>query len=103
MGRCASRATSTLDSSVPCRNARMMSTTFSVTDRRCAALPDMRGSMDLGLGHRCARLEEVEVAALVGLGDVFQVQRAVAPLVLRRRRLPSGPALGQLLVGHLEV
>src|SRR3954471_12676933 len=39
-------------------------------------------SVDLGLGDGRAGLQEVEVAALVGLGDVLQVQRPVAAAVL---------------------
>ena len=53
-----------------------------------------------GVGAPC--FEEVEVAALVGLRDVLQVQRAVAAAVLRRGRLPVGPALLQLLVGDVQ-
>jgi hypothetical protein len=37
--------------------------------------------MDLGLGRWGTGLEEVEVAALVGLHDVPDVQRAVAAAV----------------------
>src|SRR3954471_13612098 len=67
-------------------------------------LPDMSAALvDLRLRHRRAGLQEVEVAALVGLRDVLQVQRAVAAAVLRGRLLPVGAALLQLLVGHLEL
>src|SRR3712207_4518587 len=61
-----------------------------------------RGSVDLGLGNRGPGLEEVEVAPLVGLGDVLEVQRPVAAAVLGRRRLPVGATLGQLVVADVE-
>ena len=50
-----------------------------------------RGSAGVGLGRRAAGRQEVEVAALVGLRDVLQVQRAVAAGVLRRRLLSTPP------------
>ena len=42
-------------------------------------------SMDLRLGHGGAGLQEIEVAAVVGLADVLLVHAAVAALVARRR------------------
>src|SRR3954453_4625335 len=59
-------------------------------------------SVDLGLGDRRSRLEEVEVASLVGLGDVLQVERPVSTAVLRRRRLPVRAALLQFLVADVQ-
>src|SRR4051794_22684666 len=55
-------------------------------------------SVDLGLGYRWARLQEVEVAPLVGLGDVLEVERPVSAPVLRRGLLPVRSPLLQLLV-----
>ena len=48
--------------------------------------------MDLGVGCRCGlEVQEIEVAALVGLGDVLLEQLAVAALVPGRvRRMPMG-------------
>ena len=46
--------------------------------------------------------QEVEVAALVGLGDVLAEQRPVAALVPGRWRVPLLAAAGQLGVGDLE-
>ena len=54
-----------------------------------------------GVGRRA--LEEIEVAALVGLRDVLLVERAEAALVARRRRLPRGAAARELGVAHLEL
>ena len=47
-----------------------------------------RGRAFVRRGGRRGRLEEIEVAALVGLADVLQVQRAVAALELRGRARP---------------
>src|SRR5258708_5016266 len=53
-------------------------------------------SVDLGLWHGGGALEEVEVAALVGLADMLREQRAVAALVSGRRRLPFAFSAHQL-------
>src|SRR5215218_6207762 len=87
---------------------RALPRVVKATFRTCRALnvafrTTPRPSVDLRLRHRRAGLQEVEVAALVGLRDVLQVQRAVAAAVLRGRLLPVGAALLQLLVGHLEL
>src|SRR4051794_16044152 len=58
--------------------------------------------MDLGFGSRRSGLEEVEVAALVGLGDVLQEQRPVSARVLRRWRLPFRAAFGEFVVADVE-
>ena len=55
--------------------------------------------MDLRLRDRLPGLQEVEVAALVGLGDVLGVERAVTPLELRPRGPPLFAALVLRLVG----
>ena len=54
-------------------------------------------------GRAEAGLEEIEVAALVGLQDVLREHPAVAALVARRRRRPGGAAPRQLVVADLEV
>src|SRR6266487_2575562 len=46
--------------------------------------------------------QELEVAALVGLGDLLAEQGAVAAPEPGRRWLPGGTALGQLTVVHLH-
>src|SRR6266508_6895934 len=57
-----------------------------------------------GIGFRglAPRGEEVEVAALIGLGDVRRVQRAVPARVPGRWRGPCGAAPGQLRRGYLQ-
>ena len=45
-------------------------------------------SMDLRFGCLAAAMEEIEVAALVRLGNVLAVQLSVTPFVARRVRLP---------------
>src|SRR5215213_809210 len=57
-----------------------------------------RLSMDLGFGGGWAGFEEVEVAALVGLGDVLQVERPVPAAELGRGLLPVRAPLLQLLI-----
>ena len=54
--------------------------------------------MDLGLRHRGRALQEVEVAAFVGLRDVARVERAVATRVRELGPLPGSAAARQLLV-----
>ena len=62
-------------------------------------------SMDLGLRRGRGSLEEVEIAALVRLGDVLLVERAEAALVTRRAFFPMrrGAATRMLRVGHLQL
>src|SRR5262245_32263459 len=55
-------------------------------------------SVDLGVGRGRGALEEIEVAAFVGLPDVLGEERAVAALEASRRRLP-----GALAFHHLGV
>src|SRR5881409_635356 len=52
------------------------------------------------LGRRA--FEKIEVATLIGLGDVLLVQRAVTALVPRCRFLPHGAASRELLVAYFE-
>src|SRR3954465_13580781 len=52
-----------------------------------------RESVNFRLRSQRTRLQEVEVAALVRLPDVLQIQSAVTAAVLRRRLLPAGSAL----------
>src|SRR5437764_12631113 len=54
--------------------------------------------MDLRLLHRRVAGEEVEVAAFLGLADMSAEERAVAALVMRRRRFPGLLAARHLLV-----
>src|SRR5882672_4233015 len=57
----------------------------------------------LGVGHRRGTLEEIEVAAFVGLLDVLAEDRAVAPFVFPWRGLPAAFPLLQFLGGDLQV
>src|ERR1700732_1908122 len=50
--------------------------------------------MNLRFRRRSRALEEIEVTALIGLGDVLLVQRAIAALEARRRHFPLGAAAG---------
>src|SRR5690606_16448568 len=59
-------------------------------------------SVDLGLGGGLARLQEVEVAALIGLGDVPGVDGAVAALVVGHGRRPGGPPGRQFGLVHQQ-
>src|SRR5882672_7518151 len=54
-------------------------------------------SVYLGLGYRRSPLEEIEVAALVGLLDVLGEDHAVAALVFPYRGLPGAFSFLQLL------
>src|SRR5438552_15164391 len=54
-------------------------------------------SVDLGLGRGRPRLEEIEIAALVGLRDVLEVELAETARVARCRRLPGGAAARELV------
>src|SRR5580698_10868009 len=58
----------------------------------------------LGVGLRVASAlgEEVEVAALVGLGDVLAVEGAVATLELRRLAVPLLAAESQCPFGNIQ-
>src|SRR6185369_16417073 len=60
-------------------------------------------SVDLGLDGRRGSFEEIEVAALVGLGDVLLIEHAVAAHEPRRRLFPRGAARCELGVAHLEL
>src|SRR5258707_123987 len=48
-------------------------------------------------------LEEIEIAALVGLFDVPRNHPAIAALESALRLLPIGAAFGELGLGHIEV
>src|ERR1051326_2167346 len=69
-------------------------------------------SVDLRLRGRRSALEEIEVAARVGLGNVALVERTVAAVVMRLRLFPGGPrararrvapAQLELALGHVEL
>src|SRR5258708_2673956 len=60
-------------------------------------------SVYLGLGYRRGPLEEIEVAALVGLLDVPGEDHAVAAVVFPCRGLPEAFSLAHLGVGNLEI
>src|SRR5262245_55901605 len=60
-------------------------------------------SMYLRLRHGRTVLQEIEVAAGVGLADVLLEHAAVAALVAGRQRHPGGAALRQLRVRDAEV
>src|SRR5712692_5375374 len=59
-------------------------------------------SARVGLGVASGPGQEPEIAALVGLGHVLAVQRAVAALEPRRWRLPGGAPAGELIVIHFQ-
>src|SRR5713101_2049832 len=59
-------------------------------------------SARVGLGVASGPGQEPEIAALVGLGHVLAVQRAVAALEPRRWRLPGGAPTGELIVIHFQ-
>src|SRR4051812_39309621 len=63
------------------------------------------GSEDVGLGHGRAEagLEEVEVAARIGLADVAGEHPAVAALVAWFRGDAGGAPAGQLVIVHQHV
>src|SRR4051795_12477866 len=86
-----------LTTPAPARRAPVGRAGWRDTNRSSVVL-----SVDLGLGDGRTGLQEVEVAPLVGLGDVRQVQGAVAAAVLGRWWLPIRAALGQLVVVDLE-
>src|SRR2546426_11225272 len=59
-------------------------------------------SVDFGLWYRLPRLEEIEVAALVRLRDVLEIQGAVTSRVLRWRLLPPRAPFGKFVVADVE-
>src|SRR5690348_508789 len=59
--------------------------------------------MRIGIRGGRARMEEVEVAALVGLGNMLREHLAVAARIMRRARLPRRFPLRQLLRAHLQL
>src|SRR6516162_1670902 len=63
---------------------------------------DAGGSVRIGLRVLPRPGQEVEVAALIRLGDVLLVERAVAALEPGLRAAPPGPAPGQFRVVHVE-
>src|SRR5690349_13821007 len=64
----------------------------------------MPESINRGLVDRLAEagLEEVEVAAFIGLLDMFREHPAIAALEAALGRLPFGSALGKLGLAHVE-
>src|SRR5436309_2600406 len=61
-------------------------------------------SVDIGLRHglRVAGLEEVEIAAVIGLCDVLLIEHRPAALVFAWRGLPCGAAARELRVAHVQ-
>src|SRR5438105_14019359 len=59
--------------------------------------------MNLRFRRRSRALEKIEVTALIGLGDVLLIQRAIAPLEVRWRHFPLGAAAGELRVADLQL
>src|SRR5688572_11786837 len=66
-------------------------------------LPVTASVVGIGIRRRRAVMEKIEVAALVGLGNVIREHLAVAARVVRRARLPGGLALRELRLAHLEL
>src|SRR3954462_13970420 len=62
-----------------------------------------RPLMNLRLGHGGLSLQEIEVAALIGLADVLGEHRAVAARVFRWRLFPGGLATGHLGVADVQM
>ena len=62
-----------------------------------------KGLEDFGFGEGGAVLEEVEVGAFVGLGDVFDVEFGVAAVVAWGGGFPGGAAGGEVFVADVEV
>src|SRR5882672_4256828 len=86
---------SAIDTSTPCTTSvepKVLRTAL----RETAAIY----SVYLGLGYRSGPLEEIEVAAFVGLPDVLGEDEAVAALVFPYRGLPGAFSLLQFLVGN---
>src|SRR5258706_6617342 len=89
---------SAIDTSTPCTTSvepNVLRTALRVT----AAM----GSVYLGLGDRCGPLEEIEVAAFVGLLDMLGEDHAVAAFVFACRGLPGAFPLAHLGVGNLKI
>src|ERR1700687_2841626 len=59
--------------------------------------------MNLRFRRRSRALEKIEVTALIGLGDVLLVQRAIAALEARWRHFPLGAAAGEAGVPDLQL
>src|SRR5262245_52715409 len=59
--------------------------------------------MNLGLGNRAGRGKKIEIAAFIGLADMWRVQRDVAERVPRRGLLPGGTAAGNFLITHVKM
>src|SRR3954469_10192563 len=92
----ASRATSAIrDRAVPSR---------SRFDGCGSGIWSRVGSENVGLGGRRPGLQEIEIAALVGLGDMPVEDHAIATPEARRRFHPRVPALCQFTLRnqHLE-
>src|SRR4051794_41052676 len=79
--------------------------TFISCSRVSCFMTGSPGSENIGFGDGLAegRLEEIEVAALVGLLDVAAEHPAVAALVAGRWGRPGGAARGHLGVADLQV
>src|SRR3954462_15864432 len=74
----------------------------TTTRLRCVCIRTT-SSVDFRFRYRGPGLQEIEVAALVRLRDVLQVQRAIAPRILGRLGLPVRAALLESVVIDLEV
>src|SRR3954470_2978369 len=89
---------SAMDTSTPCTTS-VEPKVLRTAVRETAAMR----SVYLGLGYRCGALEEIEVAAFVGLLDVLGEDHAVAAFVFPCRSLPGASPRAHLGVGNLEV
>src|SRR5258708_537908 len=88
---------SAIETSTPC------TTSVEPNDLRTALrVTTAMRSVDLGLGDLGGALEEIEVAAFVGLADMLREQRAVAAPVSGRRRFPFAFSALQFGFIHLE-
>src|SRR5689334_20010421 len=61
------------------------------------------GSVNFGLRHHGLALQEIEIAALVGLADVLGEHRAIAARVFGGRRRPGGLPAGEFGVADMQM
>src|SRR5205814_7022854 len=94
-----------------CHRRRRARSAGSACPGSSARTPRMRkkagpagfSSVDLRFGDRSSTLEEVEIAALVGLLHMLGEDRTVAGVVFARRGFPGALALLHLCIGDLQV
>src|SRR5262245_3687602 len=78
-------------------------TTGSIVKRPGRQTRFALGSVDFRLRHRSLSLQEIKVAALVGLADMLGKHRTIAAWIFRRRRFPGGLPPGELGVADVQM